>query len=196
MRRLARKANGDRKYLVTTSWYSGIGHIPSDRLRRKYFCQLGKLTAGRGEMVMSVSATGDLAELQPEVAKRLANGMIDGFPIADPGDLVYETELGQSNFYHVFSTDLNDHMRAITGWRQHCWVEGIRYPDEEFTRKPDERTNYQRVLQANYLKRNRTWAADDYREFHTVAVFRSAQLPQPQKRPAQKPPPLKHQPLR
>lgn len=194
MRRLARKASGGRKYLVTTSWYSGIGHIPSDRLRRKYFCQLGKLTARRGEMIISVSATGDLAELQPEFAKRLANGMTDGFPIADPGDLVYETELGQSNFYHVFSTDLNDHMRAITGWRQHWWVEGVRYPDEEFTRKPDERANYQRVLQANYLKGNRTWAADDYREFHTVAVFRSAQLPQPQKRPAQKPPPLKHQP--
>ena len=191
MRQLVRRANGGHKYLVTTSWYSGIGHIPGDRLRRKYFRHLGKLTARRGEMVMSVSATGDLAELQPEFAERLANGMTDGFPIKEPGDLVYETELGQSNFYHVFSTDLNDHMRAITGWRQHWWVEGIRYPDEEFTGKPAERTNYQRVLQANYRKRNRIWAADDYGEFHTVAAFRSAQLP-----PPRKPPPRKHQPPR
>ena len=94
---------------------------------------------------------------------------------------MYETELGQSNFYHVFSTDLNDHMRAITGWRQHWWVEGIRYPDEEFIRKPDERTNYQRVIKANRLKRGRIWTEEDYQEFHTVAAFRSARLPQPQK---------------
>ena len=191
MRRLAREANGGRKYLVTTSWYSGIGHIPGSRLRRGYFRQLGRLTARRGEMVMSVSATGDLAELQPEFSERLASGMTDGFPIKEPGDLVYETELGQSNFYHVFSTDLNDHMRAITGWRQHWWVEGIRYPDEEFIRKPDERTNYQRVIKANRLKRGRIWTAEDYQEFHTVAAFRSARLPhlpkpQPQKLQPQK----------
>ena len=66
MRRGRARANGGRKYLVTTSWYSGIGHIPGSRLRRGYFRQLGRLTARRGEMVMSVSATGDLAELQPE----------------------------------------------------------------------------------------------------------------------------------
>jgi hypothetical protein len=196
MRRLACKANGGHKYLVTTSWYSGIGHIPGSRLRREYFRRLGQLTDRHGEMVMSVSATGDLDELQPEFAERLANGRTDGFPIKEPGDLVYETELGQSNFYHVFSTDLNDHLRAITGRRQHWWVEGIRYPDEEFARKPDERTNYLRVLQANYLKKDRIWAADDYREFHTVAAFRSARRPQPQKPPAQKPPPPKPRPPR
>lgn len=196
MRRLARNANGGQRYLVTTSWYSGIGHIPGHRLRSAYFRQLGKLTSRRGEMVMSVSATGDLVELQPEFSERLKNGNTDGFPIEAPGDLVYETELGQSNFYHVFSTDLNDHMKVITSWRQHWWVEGIRYPDEEFTRRNDERTNYQRVLNANYDKRYRTWAAEDYREFHTVAAFRSARLPQPQKPPAQKPPQQKSTALR
>jgi hypothetical protein len=174
MRRLALKANGGNRYLVTTSWYSGIGHIPGDRLRRKHFRQLGKLTNRRGEMIISVSATGDLVELQPEFAERLENGATDGFPINEPGDLVYETELGQSNYYHVFSTDLNDHIRAITGWRQHWWIEGIRYPDEEFVRKPEERTNYLRVLRANHGKRNRVWSAADYQEFHTVAAFRSA----------------------
>jgi hypothetical protein len=177
MHRLALNANGGQKYLLTTSWYSGLGHIPGDRLRREYFRQLARLTARRGEMVISVSATGDLAELQPEFSERLANGTPDGFPIEAPGDLVYETELGQSNFYHVFGTDLNDHMRAITGWGQHWWVEGIRYPDEEFNRREAERANYRRVLKANQLKWGRPWTAEDYREFHTVAVFRSTQIP-------------------
>ena len=122
---------------------------------------------------MTVSSTGDLVELQPEFAERLANGITGGFPIQAPGDLVYETELGQSNFYHVFGTELNDHMRAITGWRQHWWIEGIRYPGEEFPSKEAERANYRRVLKANETKRNRDWTADDYHEFHTVAAFRS-----------------------
>jgi hypothetical protein len=191
MRALALQANSGRRCMITTSWYSGIGHIPGDRTRRDYFRQLGKLTARRGEMVISVSATGDLIELQPEFAERLKTGQTDGFPINEPGDLVYETEIGQSNFYHVFSTELNDHIRAITGWRQHWWVEGIRYPGEEFGCKPDERTNYRRVLKANRAKGDRTWAAGDYQEFHTVAAFRSAHRPGPfaaaTPRPTEKP---------
>ena len=178
MRALALQANGGRRCLVTTSWYSGIGHIPGNRLRREYFRQLGRLTARRGEMVISVSATGDLTELQPEFAERLKTGQTDGFPLSEPGDLVYETEIGQSNFYHVFSTELNDHIRAITGWGQHWWVEGIRYPDDEFDRRDDERTNYRRVLKANRAKGGRAWAAVDFQEFHTVAAFRSAHRPE------------------
>lgn len=175
MRRLARKASGGKKYRITTSWYSGLGHIPSEQLRREYFRQLGKLTTRRGEMVMSMSATGDLAELQPEFTERLANGITDGFPIEAPGDVVYETELGQSNFYHVFGTELNDHMRAITGRGQNWWVEGIRYPGEEFASRKAERDNYWRVCKANDRKRDRgrDWDAADYQEFHTVAAFRS-----------------------
>lgn len=173
MRRLALEASGGRKYLLTTSWYSGLGHIPGEGLRREYFRQLGKLTSRRGEMVMSVSSTGDLAELWPEFSGRPEYGINGGFPIQAPGDVVYETELGQSNFYHVFGTELNEHMRAITGWGQHWWVEGIRYPDEEFASKEAERANYRRVLRANQSKRDRTWDPADYREFHTVAAFRS-----------------------
>jgi hypothetical protein len=173
MRRLALAANGGERYLLTTSWYSGLGHVPGDQFRRGYFRQLARLTARHGEMVLSVSATGDLTELQPEFSKRLANGITGGFPIREPGDLVYETELGQSNFYHLFGTDLNDHMMAVTGWGQHWWVEGIRYPDEEFDCREAEWANYRRVVKANQLKRGRIWAAEDYREFHTVAAFRS-----------------------
>ena len=122
---------------------------------------------------MSMSATGDLAELQREFTEKLARGIVDGFPIQTPGDIVYETELGQSNFCHMFGVDLDEHMRAITGWRQHWWIEGVRYPDEEFTSREAERTNYRRVLNANDRKRDRIWDAADYREFHTVAAFRS-----------------------
>jgi hypothetical protein len=124
---------------------------------------------------MSVSGTGDLAELQPVFTEWPAKGITGGFPIEAPGDLVYETELGQSNFYHVFGAELNDHMRAITGRGQHWWVEGIRYPGEEFASKEAERANYRRVLKANEGKRDRgrDWDAADYQEFHTVAAFRS-----------------------
>jgi hypothetical protein len=177
MRRLALKANGGRKFLLTTSWYSGLGHIPGERLRREYFRQLGKLTSRCGEIVLSVSSTGDLAELWPEFSERPDYGVSGGFPIQAPGDVVYETELGQSNFYHVFGTELNDHMRAITGWGQHWWVEGIRYPDEEFAFREAERANYRRVRKANQSKRDRIWDAADYREFHTVAAFRSPLAP-------------------
>ena len=173
MRRLALRATDREKYLLTTSWYSGLGHIPGDRLRREYFRQLGKITSRHGEMIISVSSTGDLAELQREFSERLAKGTAGGFPIQAPGDLIYETELGQSNFFHVFGTELNDHMKAITGRGQHWWVEGIRYPDQEFAFREAEQANYRRVREANNSKRGGIWDADDYREFHTVAAFRS-----------------------
>lgn len=173
MRRVALTASDGEKYLLATSWYSGLGHIPGESLRREYFRQLGKLTSRRGEMVISMSSTGDLAELQREFAERLATGTTGDFPIQAPGDVVYETELGQLNFYHVFGTELNDHMRAITGWRQHWWVKGMRYPDEEFSSREAEQANYRRVLTANARKRDRIWDTADYREFHTVAAFRS-----------------------
>ena len=173
MRRLALTASDGEKYHLTMSWYSGLSHIPGESLRREYFRQLGQLTSRRGEMSMSMSSTGDLAELQREFSERLASGITDGFPVQTKADLVYETELGQSNFCHVFGTELNDHMNAITGWRQHWWVEGIRYPEGEFASPEAEQANYRHVLKANDRKRNCVWGAADYREFHTVAAFRS-----------------------
>jgi hypothetical protein len=72
---------------------------------------------------------------------------------------------------------LNDHMTAITSEAQHWWMEGIRYPDEEFQSREAEQANYQRVREANKRKRGRSWDSDDYREFHTVAAFRSPMDP-------------------
>lgn len=178
MRKLALMASDGEPYLVTTSWYSGLGHIPGQDLRREYFRQLGALTSPSGEMVLSVSSTGDLAEIQPEWDRRRGDGDVGGFPIEAPGDVVYLTELGQANFYHVFGTDLNDHMAAITGTGQHWWVRGIRCPDPEFESQEAEQANYWRVREANDRKRGRRWIAADFREFHTVAAFRSPADPE------------------
>jgi len=177
MRKLALCANDQDCYLVTASWYSGLGHVPGEALRQEYFRELAELTSPLGEIVLAMSARGDLVELQPEWAEKLAHRTTDGFPIEAPGDVVYSTELGQSNFYHVFGTELNDIMSAITVQGQHCWVEGIRYPDGEFTSLEAEQDNYRRVLKANDSKRDRIWDAADYREFHTVAAFRSPMDP-------------------
>lgn len=173
MRKLALSANDGDRYLLTTSWYSGLGHVPGRELRQEYFRQLAQLTSPTGEIVLAVSATGDLAELQPEWSERLARGTTDGFPIEVPGDLVYDTELGQSNFYHVFGTELNDYMKAITVRGQHWWVEGIRWPGDEFDSQDAERRNYLCVRKVSDSKRGRFWHAEDYKEFHTVAAFRS-----------------------
>jgi hypothetical protein len=177
MTQLALRASEGERYLVTTSWYSGLGHVPGQNLRNEYFRQLSALTAPLGEMVLSVSSTGDLIEIQPEWERRRADGDVEGFPIEAPGDVVYLTELGQANYYHVFGTDLNDHMMAITDADQHWWVRGIRYPDPEFESLEAEQANYWRVYTANESKRGRRWIAADFAEFHTVAAFRSPQIP-------------------
>jgi hypothetical protein len=177
MRDLALAANRGNPYLLTTSWYSGLGHVPGDGLRREYFRQLSELTSPLGEVILCLSSTGDLVEEQPKWTQRLAAGDTGGFPVERTGDVVYQTELGQDNFYHIFNPELNDYMAAITSDDQHWWIEGIRCPDEEFESQDEEQANYHRVRQANGGKRGRVWNADDYREFHTVAAFRSPVAP-------------------
>ena len=173
MRELALAANDGDCYLLTTCLYGGLGHIPGDKLRRKYFRQLSEIASPLGEIILCLSSTGDLVEVQPEWEKRLATGDTDGFPVERPGDLVYYTELGQPNFYHVFGTELNDYMKSITAAGQRWWIEGIRYPGEEFESLEAEQANYRLVSQANERKRGRVWNTDDYREFHSIAAFRS-----------------------
>jgi hypothetical protein len=173
MRQLALAANDGDHYLLTTSWRSGLGHIPSDGLRREYLRQLSELTLPVGEMILCLSSAGDLAELQPEWSKRLASGDTGGFPIQQQGDVVYRTELGQENFCHLFGTELNEYMASIAAAGQYWWIEGLRYPGEEFKSTEDEHANYRLVREANLKKRGQVWGPNDYREFHTVAAFRS-----------------------
>lgn len=173
MRELALAANGGDSCLLTSCLYGGLGHIPGDELRREYFRQLSELTSPLGEIILCLSSTGDLVDVQPEWTARLATGDTGGFPIQQPGDLVYYTELGQPNFYHVFSTELNDYMKSITAAGQRWWIEGIRYPGDEFESSKDEQLNYHLVRQANERKRGRVWGAHDYQEFHSIAAFRS-----------------------
>ena len=173
MRQLALAANDGDRYLLTTSWRSGLSHIPGESLRREYFRQLSELTTPRGEVILCLSATGDLVEAQPEWSLRLATGDTGGFPVERQGDLIYYTELGQPNLCHVFGTELNDYMMSITAAGQRWWIEGIRYPGEEFRSREAEQANYRLVRRANQGKRGRVWSAADYREFHTIAAFRS-----------------------
>lgn len=177
MRDLALAANDGDCYLLTTSWRSGLAHVSGDDLRREYFRRLGELTMPSGEMILCLSSAGDLMEVQPEWSKRLASGDTAGFPIQQQGDVVYHTELGQENFCHVFGTELNEYMESITTTGQYWWVEGIRYPGEEFKSEKAERANYRFVQQANRKKRGTVWGPDDYREFHTIAAFRSPIAP-------------------
>ena len=90
---------------------------------------------------------------------------------------MYDTELGQPNFYHVFGTELNEYMSASTRKKQHWWVEGKRYPGEEFGSQEAERANYELVCKANENKRARDQDQDGNREFHTVAARRSPMKP-------------------
>ena len=66
-------------------------------------------------------------------------------------------------------------MRAICGNDQTCWVEAVRFPDEEFTTLEAESENYAKVTKFNTERgRETAWSEDDYRSCHTVALFRSA----------------------
>lgn len=174
MAELLIQANNGAPFTITTSWYSGLGHIVGAKARSDSFAQLGSLTHTAGELVIALASTGDVAELQREWAERLQSGNISGYPIEGLGDVLYETELGQLNFWHVFGLDLHDNMQAISGERgQSWWVEAIRFPDDEFETRAAELENYAKVASFNTAKRRQPWTADDYRKCHTVAVFRS-----------------------
>jgi hypothetical protein len=64
-------------------------------------------------------------------------------------------------------------MKSTTVAGQHWWIERMRYPGEEFQSREAGQANYRLVRQANQNKRGLVWSATDYREFHTIAAFRS-----------------------
>jgi hypothetical protein len=174
VRNLLLGANQERPYLVVTSWYSGLGHVfPSD-LRRQFFGALGDLTLPTGELLVAVAATGDLQDAQDHSAKLLAEGTVGRLPIESDGDVLYQTELDQENYWHVFSTDLVQLMRGVRTGDQETWIEAIRMPDDEFETVEEEKSNYERVKAFNRRMIGTEWSREDYRQVHTVAAVRSA----------------------
>ncbi len=173
VRQVVLDANQKAPYLLSTSWYSGLSHIPGQENRAAFFRLIGDLTDPRGELLVAASVSGDLVDHQAQWATRLRAGDVDGYPIEVAGDVMYETELGQLNYLHVFGTDLADLLESVTAPGQHGWIEAIRYPDEEFASAVEERANYDKVRQFNRVVGDRPWTADDYRQVHTAAAIRS-----------------------
>lgn len=174
VQRLLHQANNNQQYLLTTSWYSALGHIFGSDLRRSFFTMLSDLTLPTGEFIVAVAATGDLQDAQELSAKLLAEGAVGDLPIETYGDVVYDTEMGQQNYWHVFSTDLVELADTICGAGQVTWIEAIRMPDNEFQTVDAEQGNYARVKAFNREKVGSVWSLDDFRAVHTVAAIRSA----------------------
>jgi hypothetical protein len=175
VRTALRSANNGEPFAVTTSWYSGIAHIPTAARRAVFFRMLGGLTDARGELLVAAAVLGDLVDLQAEWAERLRNGDINDYPIEGPGDVIYETELGQVNFNHVFGTDLAELLAATSRPGQAAWLEALRMPDEEFASEEAELDNYRRAREFNARIGRRPWQSADYRQVHTVLAVRSGQ---------------------
>jgi hypothetical protein len=176
MRKLLIEVNLGRPSLITTSWYSGLGHVAGRAARDAFFAELGRLTDPGGEMLIAVASTGDVIDEQQERAERFANGDTAGSLIEGPGDVLYETELGKLNYWHVFGTDLAEHMQRITTPDQRWWIEGIRFPGNEFENREQELENYTMVRTFNELKRGKPWTAADFEKLHTVVALRSRRL--------------------
>ena len=173
VRTLIEKANDGRPTAITTSWYSALAHIPLAAERATFFAMLSTITDARGELLIAPSVTGDLVELQAEWAERLRRGDIGDYPIELPGDVIYETELAQKNFYHIFETDLADLLEANRAPGQQAWLEAIRLPDPEFASVAAEQANFRRVQEFNHRVGRRPWRPEEYRQVHTAVAIRS-----------------------
>lgn len=173
VRDLIADANGHRQCLLTTSWYSGLSHVPGRSAREALFRALAELTLDRGELLVATSVTGDLAEHQRYWARRLRAGNVNGYPIERPGDVLYRTELGQLNFCHVFGSDLADLLDSVCGEGQRGWLEAIRLPGPEFASADEEAANYLGVQRFNERKAHHPWTPEDYERVHTAAAIRS-----------------------
>ncbi|WP_045741286.1 hypothetical protein [Actinoplanes sp. NBRC 101535] len=170
---LVRAANEGRPFGVTTSWYSAVSHIPTAARRAEFLRMLCDVTDPRGEVLVAPSVSGDLVELQAEWAGRLAAGTVGAHPIEQPGDVIYETELGQQNFYHVFGSDLADLLEECRRPGQRAWLEAVRMPDEEFTCVAEEQDNYRRAREFNARIGRRRWRPEDFRQVHTALAVLS-----------------------
>ena len=85
MRDLALAANDEDPYLVVTSWYSGLGHIPGDSLRREHFRQLSELTSPLGEIILCLSRQGTWSKYNLNGYVGWRPGIPTAFPSNGPG---------------------------------------------------------------------------------------------------------------
>jgi hypothetical protein len=95
------------------------------------------------------------------------------FPIEIEGDVIYQTELSQENFWHVFGTDLWELLERNLGPGQTGWLEAIRLPGEEFRSREEEQANYRGTQEFNRRVGRRPWTAAEYRSVHTAAAVRT-----------------------
>lgn len=160
-------ANAGLPFAVTTSWYSGLGHLPTQAARSVELRALDELTDESGELVIAVSATGDRVEHD--------RVEVPGVEFAGDSDLLYRTELGQLNFWHVFGTDLIEHLDDLVDREkgQTGWIEAIRFPGDEFGSREEEEDNYAEVRRTNEQLGSSAWTPEDFARCHTVAALRS-----------------------
>jgi hypothetical protein len=173
VRRLVLDVTGGSPAALTTSWYSAISHIPGSARRASFFHMLAGLTDPRGELLIAPSVSGDLVELQEFWKKKRIAGEAGDYPIEVDGDVIYDTELSQENYYHVFGPDLWDLLQSCVQPGQQAWLEAIRLPDEEFESQAEEQDNYDRTRRFNQAVGRRRWTPEDYRKVHTAAAIRS-----------------------
>jgi hypothetical protein len=173
VRDLVLSVNGDRRVSITTSWYSALSHIPGQKRRAAFFEMLAEVTDPRGELMVAPSVLGDLVDLQKHWRTRRLEGDVAGLPIEVDGDVIYETELSQSNFWHVFGLDLWELLQENVKPDQTAWLEAIRLPDEEFQSRAEEQANFRRTRAFNRRMGRRPWQEDDFREVHTAVAIRS-----------------------
>lgn len=159
---------------VVSSWYSALTHIPGAYRRAAFFDMLADLTHPAGELVVTASALGDLVAAQAYWRECLQAGLRVPPEIQGPGDVMYETELGQQNFAHVFGEDLGDMVSANSTLARPGWLEAVRMPDQEFQTVDQELSNWRRVQEFNRRMHGRGWLSSDYRQVHTVAAILSA----------------------
>ena len=142
-------ANGGKPFSLGTSWYSAIGHLANCSDRARAVATMVEITGDKGELILAVAASGDMVDAQRIWANRLHTSQTLGFPISSPGDLIYETEIGQQNFWHVFGTDLHALLEECLPSSREYRIRAIRMPGEEFQDEASERINYQRALDFN-----------------------------------------------